>query len=86
VRQYAFAEMRQRKLLRRGMDRAAIYALLGEPYVYFPEGQWSGDWKFEEWRYSLPGGGLGVDFGDDHRVTGFVRWFEDEGHTKPEIW
>jgi hypothetical protein len=85
ARQFAYMEMRKRNLLQRGMTRAQIYQLLGEPSVYCPEARFSDNWTYEEWRYALPGGGLG-EFGADQRVAGYTRWYEDEGHTKPETW
>ncbi len=81
VRMGALFELRDEKVLRRGMSRKQVARLLGEPYIRFPVGG-----KVEQWRYSLPGGGLGINFSLDGRTTEFVQWFEEDHPVKPESW
>ena len=76
----ALFELRDRGFLQRGLTRNRVARLLGEPSTRFPEGG-----KDEQWQYSLPGGGLGIDFASG-RATKFVRWFEEDRPTRPEVW
>jgi hypothetical protein len=80
IRMGALFEMRDRGFLHRGLTRKEVARLLGDPSVRFPEGG-----EYERWRYSLSGGGLGVDFANGC-ATKFVRWFEEDHPTQPEVW
>ncbi len=85
ARENALAEMQRVGLLRRGMTKDEVRALLGSRFDVPARAPDEDDDVPEKWSYGLNSSGLLLEFDRDDRATKF-GWYFDEGGPKPLVW